>query len=1177
MALAFTFTACEGPTDPGGFLDTTPPANVNALNADPGNGQVTLSWTNPADPDLDRIEITFTPVVPNQGQPLTIAKEEQGRTITGLTNKTVYTFTVKTVDSKGNKSDGTTVTATPVAAGVTQYTITFTVGEGFGTTPESRTVSTGTIITLPGQESMTAPGGKVFAGWKAGADDTILPAGSPYTVTADVTFTAQWDDSGSVTQYTITFTAGEGFGTTPESRTVSAGTSITLPGQESMTPPGGKVFAGWESGGSFYWGGDSYTVTADVTFTALWWETASMPTGLSLAASLAWLSANAEGGGSYTIVLSGNETIAPSTLSYDEKTVRITLTGGAAERTVSLSSTGSLFTVKSGVTLTLDNNVTLSGTSDNTASLVQVDDGALVMNTGSKIHGNTSPLGGGVYINYGAFTMNGGTISGNTVVSSNSFRGGGGVYVYADSSTITMSGGTISGNTVSPSSYSSLYGGGGVYVYSGTFTMSGGTIRDNTAFSLTGGGGGVYVYDITGTFTMTGGTITGNTAGSCDGGGVHAHYGTFTMTGGTISGNTASRGGGVFVFGTKFTKSSDGIIYGTDASDDALKNTVTYNDGHAVYGAASPVRIRNTTVGEGAALDAGVSGAEGGWVEQDWVTVTFDADGGSPETQMRSVAPGASLGALNMPSTPTRTNYTFGGWYTGQNGGGTQFTAATTVSGTITVYARWTIIQYTVTFNADGGSPSTQTRTVNSGASVGAENMPTEPVQSGSTFGGWYTATSGGGTQFTAATTVSGNITVYAKWTITQYTVTFDVNGGGGSAPASQTVNVGTAISLPGQGSMTPSGGKAFAGWESGGSYYWGGDSYTVTGNVTFTARWWETSSMPAGLSLAVSLAWISANAQGGGSYTIVLSGDETSAPSMLSYSGKTVGITLTGGAAVRKVNLGSNGSLFTVGSGVTLTLGNNVTLRGRNYNTASLVRVNGGGRLVMNAGSEIGYNTVSSASTSSYGGGVYVGGGTFTMEGGTIRNNTASASTDSYGGGVYVSGTFTMSGGTISGNTAAASSSDYSTSSDGGGVYVSSGTFIMSGGTISGNTAAASSSNISPSHGGGVYVYKNGTFTMSGGTISGNTAEDDGGGVYVASLYISGEYQGSGVFSKEPGGVIYGQDAEYALRNTSSQGFGHAVYVFQTDTDSSKKRDSTAGEGVTLDSTKSGWAGGWE
>jgi hypothetical protein len=131
-----------------------------------------------------------------------------------------------------------------------------------------------------------------------------------------------------------------------------------------------------------------------------------------------------------------------------------------------------------------------------------------------------------------------------------------------------------------------------------------------------------------------------------------------------------------------------------------------------------------------------------------------------------------------------------------------------------------------------------------------------------------------------------------------------------------------------------------------------------------------------------------------------------------------------------------------------------------------------------------------------------------------------------------------------------------------GGGLYAGNGTFTMSGGTISGNSAT---------YGGGLYVETyDGTFTMNGGTISGNTAGACGGGVFVYSRIYK--------FTKQSGGTIYGSDADIALKNTASgNGEGHAVYVRDSLLAPTKIRDTTAGPGVTLDSTVSGAAGGWE
>jgi hypothetical protein len=368
-----------------------------------------------------------------------------------------------------------------------------------------------------------------------------------------------------------------------------------------------------------------------------------MPT-TSLQAALDWLDLNAMEGGEYTITVNANETIAPKTLSYNGKTVSVTLDGGSTERTIALSSSGSLFTVGSGVTLTLGDNITLQGRSDNTASLAYVNGGTLVMNTGSKISSNgrggvyvdsgiftmnsgiisgnsvfgTSYSGGGVYVASGTFAMSGGTISGNSSSSfslGSSSRGGG---VYVGNGTFIMSGGTISGNSSSIADSSTFSYGGGVYVASGTFAMSGGTVSGNTASATSSYGGGVYVSG--GTFTMSGGTVSGNTtsaslSSSC-GGGVYVASGTFTMSGGTVSGNTTSAaslssscGGGVYVASGTFTM-SDGTISGNTASVTSsysfyssygggvyIKDgTFTKQSGGTIYGANASGSLKNAAI-----------------------------------------------------------------------------------------------------------------------------------------------------------------------------------------------------------------------------------------------------------------------------------------------------------------------------------------------------------------------------------------------------------------------------------------------------------------------------------------------------------------------------------------------------------------------------------------------------
>ena len=139
-------------------------------------------------------------------------------------------------------------------------------------------------------------------------------------------------------------------------------------------------------------------------------------------------------------------------------------------------------------------------------------------------------------------------------------------------------------------------------------------------------------------------------------------------------------------------------------------------------------------------------------------TVTFDANGGTPATTTRSVAKGKALGTLPAP---TRAGYTLAGWFTAKSGG-TQVTAETKVSKDVTYYARWTAKpKYTVTFNANGGTSPEASRQVAQGEAIG--ELPAA-TRGGWALVGWFTAKTGG-TEVTAATTISKATTVYARWT----------------------------------------------------------------------------------------------------------------------------------------------------------------------------------------------------------------------------------------------------------------------------------------------------------------------------------------------------------------------------------------------------------------------------
>ena len=175
-------------------------------------------------------------------------------------------------------------------------------------------------------------------------------------------------------------------------------------------------------------------------------------------------------------------------------------------------------TISRTVTLDLNGKTLARSSADDTPdfSVITIESGGNLMLTDSssqgagKITGGSADYGGGVCVNGGTFTMEGGSITGNYAWN------GGGVY---NKGTFTMSGGSITRNTADG------IGGGGVYVDGGSFTMNGGSITGNYAFD----GGGVYVFPRS-TFTMSGGSITGNYA--WDGGGVYVMYhSTFIVSG----------------------------------------------------------------------------------------------------------------------------------------------------------------------------------------------------------------------------------------------------------------------------------------------------------------------------------------------------------------------------------------------------------------------------------------------------------------------------------------------------------------------------------------------------------------------------------------------------------------------------------------------------------------------
>lgn len=128
-----------------------------------------------------------------------------------------------------------------------------------------------------------------------------------------------------------------------------------------------------------------------------------------------------------------------------------------------------------------------------------------------------------------------------------------------------------------------------------------------------------------------------------------------------------------------------------------------------------------------------------------------------------------------------RTGYTFTGWNTKHDGKGTAYADGASVKnltsnkdGVVTLYAQWKANSYTLTYDANGGTVSTSSKTLQYGDAFGI--LPT-PKRDGHKFLGWYTSATGG-TKVSETTKIDAkNTTIYAHWDA--YTLSINYHGDG--------------------------------------------------------------------------------------------------------------------------------------------------------------------------------------------------------------------------------------------------------------------------------------------------------------------------------------------------------------------------------------------------------------
>ena len=120
-------------------------------------------------------------------------------------------------------------------------------------------------------------------------------------------------------------------------------------------------------------------------------------------------------------------------------------------------------------------------------------------------------------------------------------------------------------------------------------------------------------------------------------------------------------------------------------------------------------------------------------------------------------------GSLEKPADPVRTGYTFGGWSATEGGTAVSFPYSPGGTGLIGLFAKWSLTNYSVTYNSKGGTTVTAGSFVYGGAIATA---PRNPYRSGALFAGWSDTDGGSAISFPYYPGTDSNITLYAKWTV---------------------------------------------------------------------------------------------------------------------------------------------------------------------------------------------------------------------------------------------------------------------------------------------------------------------------------------------------------------------------------------------------------------------------
>ena len=784
--------------------------------------------------------------------------------------------------------------------------------------------------------------------------------------------------------------------------------------------------------------------------------------------------------------------------------------------------------------------------------------------------GNTFNIAGNttLYAKWtGTVTYNANGSTGGTVpTDATGYLPGATVTAAANSGSLAKTGYTFSGwNTLADGTGTTYAAGSGTFAMTGNVTLYAKWTASVT-YSGNGNTGGAAPTDATAYLGVATVTVLGNT-------------GTLVRTGYTFAGwNTLANGTGTsYAAADTFSITTNTTLYAKWTA------TVTYNgngntggaapnDGSSPYVSGATATVLGNTgtlTRTGYTFDGWNSAANGSGTDYSpganfaiagnltlyakWIgTVTYNANGstgGTVPTDATVYLPGATVTAAANSGSLAKTGYTFSGWNTLADGTGTTYAAGSgtfAMAGNITLYARWTA---TVTYDGNSstsGTAPTDATAYLSGATVTVLGNTGTLVRTGYTFSGWNTLANGTGMNYAAGDTfgISGNTTLYAKWSAT---VTYNGNGAtGGVAPtdASNPYVAGATVTVLGNsGSLTKTG-YTFNGWNTlangSGTSYAPGATFTISGNTTLYAKWLG---VPVATAASqVTFSSFTANwgsVTGATGYYLDVSTDIGFTSFATGYNNKDVSnvtsVAVTGLSAntpywyrVRAYNTSGTsdnsntinpttattrvvtnssdsdpgslrgtiaaanpGDAITFAAGLSsqtitlvtpLVIDKDLTINGAG--AAHLTVSGGGATQIFQVTSPVSFTlqnlTIANGAAASGAALADTGGATIAISGCTFNGNSATSA----GGAIYATGTMTIADSLLSGNSAVS----------GGAIYGNSAATVISNTTVANNSAT---------NGGGIYL-SGGATTLTNATIAGNIATISGGGIRITAGAIS-------------------------------------------------------------------------